>query len=221
MFFVLFLGGVIVFFFHDFANFARSYLHHNIENKPLYSKLQKQYQSKPSEADIYFLGNSILYNYPYKLVGSCKVTNYSIPGDTSELLLARIDKLYLSQQSKLFIMIGVNDIGHGESVDVVYENIKNIAMKLRNSEGEVIISKLILTDGISRNNKEVSKLNNLLNELTNLNFIKLIDFNKALINELTGPSNYTTDGLHLTSEAYKILESKLEAHFGNTCHSTL
>src|SRR5690606_26383252 len=92
----------------------------------LYEKL------KNKKADILFLGNSITERGNWaELIPGKIVSNRGIGGDNSFGVIARLDAVIAQQPGKLFLMIGVNDIGRGLPVEVILNNYIRITERIR------------------------------------------------------------------------------------------
>ena len=81
--------------------------------------------------NIIFLGNSIteIGNWK-KLLNDSTVINRGIGGDITFGVLKRLDDIVKRQPSKLFLLIGINDIGKDIPDAVVADNIHKIIMRL-------------------------------------------------------------------------------------------
>lgn len=173
----------------------------------LYAQLNDQ------PADILFLGNSITERGEWhELLPGRKVANRGIGGDNTFGVLARLDGVISQRPKKLFLLIGINDIGRGLPVDVILNNYRRILEKL--SQG-LPKTKIIVESVLPMNEDKLAydylknKAGNVkaLNEgieklasefrLTYLNLHELFaDENGAL------KAEYTKDGIHLLPGAY-------------------
>ena len=81
---------------------------------------------------IIFLGNSIteIGNWN-RLLGDSTVINRGISGDITFGVLKRLDDIIKRQPSKLFIMIGINDIGKDIPDAVIADNYRKIIMAVQ------------------------------------------------------------------------------------------
>lgn len=81
---------------------------------------------QPSKS-ILFLGNSITERGMWhELLPGKVVMNRGIGGDNTFGVLARVAPLVASKPSKLFLLIGINDIGRNLPVDVIANNYEQI-----------------------------------------------------------------------------------------------
>lgn len=203
------ISCLTVFFFHDILNTVRAIKNRDIEKRPFYNKLSTTFTKEKQSGNIFLLGDSILFAFPSKQLSDCGLVNYSIPGETSKLLLDRLERLPFNARAHIFIMVGVNDIGRGVPIENTYQNIRKISENLLTLNATVTVAKVIKTSYLVRDNEAISNLNILIEQLANIENVKVIDFNIALTEKFGHPSEYTSDGLHLTPEAYRVVETVL------------
>jgi len=209
----LILLCIIIANFHSFAGFLRKELKGDITQKSFYkSSLNKINNIVPPEDSVIFLGDSIFYGFGANEINGLPVVNYSIPGDTSSLMVNRLPGLNFAKQNRVTILIGVNDLRTNVAPTEVIDNIFKIAEYLKPLVYDITIAKVILTNGISRNNAHIRKLNNLIEQSFGENY-PLIDFNSALKNKIGSAWQYTNDGIHLTEEGYRVLKQQLDSHY--------
>ncbi len=162
-----------------------------------------------------FLGNSITelgdWHTYFK---DQNVINRGIGGDVTFGVLHRLDEIIRHQPKHIFIEIGVNDIGTQIPQEVTFGNYQKIIEILKSDcpQAKIFIQSILPT------NKRITKLG--LPENFNS---KIIFYNKqlkkmALENNISFKNlyplftnwrgylkdNYTTDGLHLNANGYKI-----------------
>jgi lysophospholipase L1-like esterase len=157
---------------------------------------------------IIFLGNSITEMGDWKrLTGDTTVVNRGIGGDITFGMLSRLSLVTVLKPSKIFLLIGINDIGKDIPAPVIAQNIGRIIDRIRaESPGTKIILQTLLpvnptVDKFPQHydkNEKVLEVNNLLRTLAKEKQVPLADLhalfrdNKGLLRaELTG------DGLHL------------------------
>ena len=82
--------------------------------------------------DIVFIGNSITDGGEWiELFNDLRMKNRGISGDITAGVLNRINDVANRKPAKVFLMIGVNDLAKGLTVDSVVKNILLIASYLR------------------------------------------------------------------------------------------
>jgi lysophospholipase L1-like esterase len=177
---------------------------------PEYGKLRREkYQAEPATSGrVMFLGNSITEGGDWKkLTGDTTVLNRGIGGDVTFGILNRMGEILRHQPSKVFLLIGINDIGKDIPDAVIVDNIMKIAaaIKAGSPATQLYIQSLLPlnpeVEGFPQHydkQEHVLHTNKLLAEackkygLTFVNIHDLFTDKKGLLRaELTG------DGLHL------------------------
>lgn len=177
-----------------------------------------------SQPNIVFAGDSITEFFPVHemLQSDLKVYNRGIHGINSLQLLEHIDSQILDlQPSKVFLLVGVNDLKNRQPEEVceaVCEIIDKIHQKLPETQIFLLSvfpmnesPEFVRTPSL-RNNKSISILNELLSHLAS-DKVKWVDVHDLLCDE-SGQlrRDLTVDGLHLTIDGYAII-SKVIQHY--------
>ncbi len=158
------------------------------------------------EADIVMLGNSLTEqggNWKTKL-DEPNVKNRGIAGDNTEGVLARLSELICKNPSVVFIMIGTNDLFLSDSPKVISERIDAIGSKLAEElpNARIIVQTIMpLSAGNDKHSKAIA-INTLLKDMSDRDY-ELLDTFDHMVDE-TGflPDDFSTDGVHLSSEGY-------------------
>lgn len=178
---------------------------------------------KAPESSIVFVGDSITEFFPLKkyLGRDLPLLNRGIAGTDTQWLLEHMKEQTLSvMPSKLFLMIGVNDIGKGRDQSEIIGNISELLNQIRiNTYGSEIflISILPVNEDVKyaekvkmRKNQVIKKVNNQLNEFLGVEFV---DLYPILLDEEEQLSEiYTTDGLHLNQDGYEKIAEALKPY---------
>jgi len=160
---------------------------------------------------IIFLGNSITEMGDWKkLLNDTTVINRGIGGDITFGVLKRLDDVIKRQPSKLFLLIGINDIGKDIPDVVIADNIRKIISKVQ----EESPSTKIYVESILPINPDVpnfpqhydkqehvistNKLIKKVAEETGCTYLNIHDLFIDKQGKLD--AKYTKDGLHLTAE---------------------
>ncbi|MBS1597853.1 MAG: hypothetical protein JST75_06490 [Bacteroidetes bacterium] len=163
---------------------------------------------------IVFLGNSITEMGSWgKLLNDTTVVNRGIGGDITFGVLKRLDEIIRRQPSKLFLLIGINDIGKDIPDAVIADNIRKIITRFQNeSPSTKIYLESILPvnpdiKGFPQHydkNEHVVSTNALLKIVADnakVNFVDTYSFfcdeNKKLKKE------FTLEGLHINQQGYE------------------
>lgn len=189
---------------------------------PAYQQLTAQFESTQLHTvDIVMLGNSITYGGLWNdLLGRIGVVNRGIGGDNTVGMLHRLHSVYDLHPKICFIMAGINDIYADASVDVIFSNYRKIVDTLRSKQIIPVIQSTLFVNPkwkrAAEKNREVAALNARLKEYAAENSIDFIDLNAVLSQDDTLLGRFTTDGVHLTAEAYirwrTLLEPVLKSH---------
>ena len=168
-----------------------------------------------------FLGDSITEYYDLeKYFPGMPVVNSGIAGDTTEDILDDMkERVYDYNPSKVFVLIGTNDLRDDKSVEEVVENIKKIIEEIKQNKKVVEIyleSIYPVNKGINksvvglRDNDDINEINKQIEEyaknegVTFLNTHELLIDDDGLLNE-----DYTADGLHLNDEGYEVVTEEI------------
>lgn len=175
---------------------------------------------------ILFLGDSLTYNYKInEFFEGYKTFNSGISGNkTTDILNDLENRVYKYNSTKVFLLIGINDLKNGISNDEVLNNIEIIIKKIKENSKDTIIyveslypvsdekdKKNIKKIVPKTDNNEIKETNKKLNELCKKYNIKYINVYDKLLNDKGSlKKDYTTDGLHLNDLGYfkvtKVLE---------------
>ena len=164
--------------------------------------------------DIIFLGNSITNGAEWaELFQNKRVKNRGISGDICQGVYDRLTPITAGKHSKIFLMIGINDVARGTSIDSITAATLKIIRKIQSESPRTRIylqSILPVNDsfgmfqGHMKRKADIKPLNEKLRQMANAEKITFIDLYSHFVitdTELMNPA-YTNDGLHLTGEGY-------------------
>lgn len=189
------------------------------DNKQTYEKEVEDI--KEGYTNYLFLGDSITEYYDLdKYFPDMPVVNSGIAGDTTEEILNDMKgRVYDYNPSKVFILIGTNDLRDDKSVEEVVENIKKIIEEIKQNRkiAEVYLESIYpVNKGINksvvglRDNDDINEINSQIEEyaknegVTFLNTHELLVDDDGLLNE-----DYTADGLHLNDKGYEVVTEEI------------
>ncbi|MFN4007766.1 MAG: GDSL-type esterase/lipase family protein [Chitinophagaceae bacterium] len=179
-------------------------------------------QLPDTKNEIIFLGNSITDIGEWaEIWQNPKVKNRGISGDNTFGILARLDEVMSSQPSKLFIMIGINDIARNIPDSIIIRNYERIIAKVQQASPR---TRIIVQSILPTNNKftqfknhqnkteHILTVNAALQNIcrkANITFVNLypqfVDADGKL------DERYTNDGLHLNGYGYMLWKKILSA----------
>lgn len=167
------------------------------------------------EKQIIMLGDSITERGLWsELTMRTDIINRGISGDSTDGLSKRLNVLN-NNAKQIFIMIGINDILRNKSAAFVFDTYKKILTKLQSKNIPIIIQSTLYIGGNAPKyyNKEVDKLNLLLEDYANKEGIKYIDLNVKFAPQGFLLEDYTLDGLHLNGNAYMLWVQIIQKFF--------
>lgn len=167
-----------------------------------------------SPEDIIFLGNSITNGGEWsELFQNCHVKNRGISGDTCEGVYDRLDALLKGKPSKIFLLIGTNNLGRGAKNEDVVAGVRKIVEKIKTDSPrtKLYLQSIFPTSdyyklfsGHAARYKDIPLINEKLKELAGEAGITYIDVYSSLVDKATGKmsNRYSNDGLHLLGSGY-------------------
>jgi len=163
------------------------------------------------EGKIVFFGDSITEGFDLKIHFPTSLPiNRGISGDHIDGLLERLEHSVIRlKPSKLFILIGINDIGAGDPDSFILENYSLLLEKLATAlpKSQIYIHSILPTTKLWINcpQEKIVRLNmDIYNNCLKFNFT-WIELYSEFVNEdgfLNG--KYTDDGLHLNGAGYDL-----------------
>ena len=163
--------------------------------------------------EIVFLGNSITEGGKWQeLVPSKNVVNRGISGDVTYGIIARTDEVLASKPSKIFMLIGINDMKRGTPQEVILNNYKKIIRMVKQQspatklyiESILPVNKAMLPASYAKlSNAAILEMNMQLKAIAKeqqLTYVNLHDVFAGTDGELK--KELSIDGLHLKSAAY-------------------
>jgi len=181
---------------------------------PYWYQKESLYRSLANSTDeIIFLGNSITDGCNWsELLDEPRAKNRGISGDRTEGILDRLDEVLESKPLKVFLMIGINDLGAGKSVSFVRKNIIKIVDRIRKESPstEIYFQSILPVNpdlGMFKTHtdksKEVIRINKHLKKYCAANKMNYVDLHSSfkLKNDYLNPE-YSNDGLHLLGPGY-------------------
>lgn len=159
------------------------------------------------EKKIIFLGDSITaWNSELKNIENSE--NFGVPGFISRDIVWQLqgdDEETISGRTAC-LMVGVNDIMMGISIEKTLSNIKEIIEMLKKRFEKIIFISVLPIDNVNLN-KNIQKLNE---NIKNIDGIEFLDVHNYFLNE-HGMIDYkfTTDGAHLSNYGYEILNKEI------------
>lgn len=169
-----------------------------------------------------FLGDSITDFYDLdKYYKDLPVVNSGISGNTTDDILKDMKKrAYQYNPSKVFLLIGTNDLDLKHSKEDIIKNIEEILEDIRNNrpKAELYLESIYpVNHDIRRNNagnrenNDIREINKELKKYCKKNKITYIDMYDLLKDEEGNlKEEYTKDGLHLSDKGYEVVTKEIK-----------
>lgn len=206
VFIILLLCGFIIFHYVTFN-------HHEVK------VVEKTKTVKVVDDNYLFLGDSITEIYDLdKYYKDLNVVNSGVSGNvTSDILSDMENRVYKYNPSKVFILIGTNDIEREVDSDKIVSNIEKIIAGIKENRpyAKIYLESIYPVDedksGASkRKNSVIKDINKELKKYCLNNNVTYIDSFSILVNEEgVLKDNYSDDGLHLIDEGYKVVTKEI------------
>lgn len=174
----------------------------------------RQFEIYPdSKNDIIFLGNSITARAHWnELLQLPTARNRGISGDTTFGILERLNEVTEGKPSKIFLLIGINDISRSFPDDIILWNYKEIISRIQEESPETkIYIQTILPVNKSfdvykrhyNKDEHILYINDQLRKMADEMKVTLIDiYPEFLDNQNRLDAEYTDEGLHLNEKGY-------------------
>jgi lysophospholipase L1-like esterase len=188
-----------------------------------FKKRMEIFKNDPlSKGGIIFLGNSITEQGNWKnLFPNKNVFNRGIGGDNTYGVLARLDEVISSKPEKIFLMIGINDLGSRQwETSVILDNYNKIVDKIKKGtpktklyvQSILPLNDNLLKGGTYKNKADtIIKLNKALKNIGNNKCAGFVDvYNIFHTGDNVLNAKYTKDGIHLLPDGYLIWKEFLE-----------
>ena len=178
--------------------------------------------------NIVFLGDSITDFYDLKkYYPEYNIVNSGISGNiTTDILNNMEERVYRYNPSKVFLLIGINDLAREIPKDEIVSNIEKITKEIKENrpETEIYVESIYpINDSddekiyhpilVNRNNEDVVEVNTEIKKYCKENRIEYIDLYSELIDEDKNLKlEYTNEGLHISDEGYEFITKELKKY---------
>jgi len=169
-----------------------------------------------TSAPIVFLGDSITENYQlneYFKDVNVNMINKGVNANITLDVLRRLDDVVSLKPSKIFIMIGTNDVWGGFPDEFIISNYTSILDRIKQEcpFTKIYVQSIVpmganqLAANIMASIEKIDRLNNELAAISEVNGYNYIDIG-VLFKDSKGELApvYTTDGIHLSAKAYEL-----------------
>lgn len=178
-----------------------------------YDTRVSKFESYPiNTGDIVFLGDSITEGGSWhEMFPGTAVKNRGIGGDTTEGVIARLYQITDGRPSKVFLLIGTNDLGYSEPINTVVDNINIIVSNIRDNSPETEIFVQSILPRATRYRERVEALNSAL-KTTIEGKAHWIDLYPLFLDRDDGSirNDLSIDELHLMGKGYALWQEAIQ-----------
>lgn len=179
-----------------------------------YHQRVTHFKSLPqTKEDIIFLGNSITDGGEWsEMFNDLKLKNRGISGDVTAGVLRRIGEVAQRKPSKVFLLIGTNDLARGVSPDSVVRNILLIAsyLKQETPSTQLYVQSILPVNNVfnkfgghTSKAAQIKEVNQKLQQQSSRYAYTFIDLFTPFADKAGKlKAELTNDGLHLTGKGY-------------------
>lgn len=181
-----------------------------------YEQRNSLFETLPiTSEDIVFLGNSITNGAEWhELLNNPHLKNRGISSDITLSVYDRLNNIVTGKPSKIFLLIGINDIAKGFANDTIVKNMESIVKKITEESPK---TKLYLQSILPVNSDfnmfqghmkpdSIKSINKSIQVMADKYSATYIDLYSKFTTPETDKLNplYTNDGLHLLGAGYQL-----------------
>ncbi|MEZ4926787.1 MAG: GDSL-type esterase/lipase family protein [Saprospiraceae bacterium] len=216
---ILLLLGAIIWAIQKLGGFG--YVWHRVQHREwgVYYHRAQHFGKLPEEPGaIIFLGDSQIQSAEWHEVFRVNkpVLNRGISGDYTAGVLERLDEVLRHKPSKLFLLVGINDLFFGKEASEIEPDYRKIVQRTRS---ESSATELFLLSVLPVNNKvrklgiknaEIQTLNNRIRQIARDFAVPYVDLSTPLTDaDGNLASKFTDDGLHINGLGYVVVKNSL------------
>ncbi len=167
------------------------------------------------KADVVMFGDSITAGGRWEeMFAGIAIHDRGIGGDTITGMERRVPQVIAKKPGKVFMLAGINDVFAGNKEADILARYAAVAKALA-PQTELYLQSIILC-GEPRCDDDrravIKRLNAKIAEIAKANGATYLDLNAALAPDGQIAAAYTTDGVHLSGDGYRVLRDLLAPH---------
>jgi lysophospholipase L1-like esterase len=181
-----------------------------------YDQKRTQHEGLPiNSGTVVMLGDSITDMGEWQeLTGLTNIQNRGISGDITLGVIDRLDSILQGKPAKIFLLIGINDIGRNIPDSTIIANHRLIVQKIKSASPrtKIYLQSILPTNNeftafVNHQNKtqHVRHINNELFRMATEERVTFVDlYSYFLDKEGKLDKRFTNDGLHLLGDGYQL-----------------
>lgn len=160
------------------------------------------------EVDVVFFGDSHIAGGDFqKAFPDVTSINLGYIGEDTKGMLRRVEAIAAAQPKKVFLMGGINGLYNQSLEDFEYWYTALVdSIRIAVPDAELYVNSILPVTSYSAycDNKKIIEANSIIKRMTNERNITYIDLHSMYADNNALPDSMSSDGLHLTGEAYNI-----------------
>lgn len=162
------------------------------------------------------LGDSISMWFPvagFPGNGSQLWLNQGISGENSGQILQRLFAFSQTRPDTIYVLAGINDLRQGASDEIILNNIRQIAQRLRRNhpQAQVVLQSILPTRLSAIPNERIRNLNQQIAVIAQQERAGYLDLHSLFVDKQGQMrQDLTTDGLHLSRLGYEVWQEGLQ-----------
>ncbi|MGC3944041.1 MAG: GDSL-type esterase/lipase family protein [Chryseolinea sp.] len=186
------------------------------------------FKNETDSPSIVMLGNSLIRQGDWiTLFGRNDIQNRGISGDRVNCMIGRLKFIERSPAKVIVIEGGINDVLRHVPADSIGSDFKKLITRVQKL-GKIPVVNLIIhlapkalanfkyIRDLNELNQEITVINNQVRTWCQLQGIQVVDMNDELSRDSELLDQYSTDGIHLTAEAYQLWVATLKTSLDTT-----
>ncbi len=160
------------------------------------------------------VGDSLTLWFPTQGLSQDKFwLNQGISGENSGHVLSRLRAFGQTRPDRIYVMAGINDLRNGKSDYEILSNMRKIVQELHQThpQADLVVQSILPTRLANLSNRRIEQLNYHIQNIAQQEGANYLNLSNVFT-DATGKLNqeYTTDGLHLSSQGYQAWQSALQ-----------
>lgn len=162
------------------------------------------------------LGDSLSLWFPSQWLpgnGDRLWLNQGISGENSGQILQRLFAFSRTRPDTIYVLAGINDLRQGASDEVILNNLRQIARRLRLNHPltQVVLQSILPTHSSAIPNERIRNLNQQIAVIAQQEGAGYLDLHTLFADEQGQMrQDLTTDGIHLTRRGYEVWQEALQ-----------
>ncbi|MDJ0641204.1 MAG: GDSL-type esterase/lipase family protein [Erythrobacter sp.] len=179
----------------------------------------ERYSALGTKAQIVMAGDSITASGRWnELFPEASIINRGVPGDRVGGLLARVDDILKAEPSKVFVMVGINDVAARNTNAQILERYEALVDRLSEGGAQVFVQSVITCRDTQYSpcdeamRSQIGELNTALAELAESKGARFVDIDSRFSDANGVLESFSIDGIHPGSAGFEEWRAMIAPH---------